>query len=123
MLIDAQVTPERAFFAGRPVRIAYASDGVDDLRISIVRRRTRLPMRTYVRLGTASPGRLEWRGLTADGRVAPNGRYAVRVDGELIASAAFGEPWAACRRLVSQVDQALFARKGRAARPWCGSRR
>jgi len=76
------IAPVDAYFAGAPVHIVTDRGGV----VEIIRRSPRRVVRRYVRAG---PVDLRWGGLTAAGRVAPRGRYAVRLDGRLIGVFAF----------------------------------
>jgi murein DD-endopeptidase MepM/ murein hydrolase activator NlpD len=76
------IAPVDAYFAGRPVHVVSETGGV----VQIVRRSPRRVVRTYVRSGAVD---LRWGGLTETGRVAPRGRYAVRVDGRLLGVFAF----------------------------------
>ena len=71
------IAPAHAYFAGKPVHITAPGGGL----VEIVRRRPRRVVRTYTR---AAPVDLRWGGLTSRGDVAPNGRYAVRIDGALL---------------------------------------
>lgn len=71
------VAPDHAYFAGPPVRVVAATGGT----VEIIRRGPRRVVRSYLRAG---PVDLRWGGLTAAGRVAANGRYAVRLDGALL---------------------------------------
>lgn len=82
-LRDAHVSPRRAYFAGRPVQITFTVDAAAPLalQVDIVREATSKPVVTLA-LPAAAPGsvqRVEWDGLTGAGRVAPNGRYRMRV--------------------------------------------
>ncbi|MFP5361238.1 MAG: M23 family metallopeptidase [Thermoleophilia bacterium] len=82
--LDGSVTPRRAYFAGRraiSVRFAIVAAGPLDLRLDVVREATRKPVRRLA-LGAVAPGTrhvVEWDGLTAGGKVAPNGRYRMRL--------------------------------------------
>jgi murein DD-endopeptidase MepM/ murein hydrolase activator NlpD len=71
------IAPAHAYFAGQPVHITADRGGT----VEIVRRSPRRVVRSYLRAG---PVDLRWAGLTSTGRVAPNGRYAVRLDGRLL---------------------------------------
>jgi murein DD-endopeptidase MepM/ murein hydrolase activator NlpD len=73
------VAPVDAYFAGAPVHVVDKEGGV----VEIVRRSPRRVVRAYERVG---PVDLRWGGLTSAGRVAPNGRYAVRLEGRLLGS-------------------------------------
>jgi murein DD-endopeptidase MepM/ murein hydrolase activator NlpD len=81
---DASVSPRRAYFAGAPVRIAFALDAASPplaLRVDIVREATREPVRHFD-LPAAKPSTVEhvmWDGVTGGGEVAPNGTYRVRL--------------------------------------------
>ncbi len=76
------VGPHPAYFAGRPVHITAATGG----HVEIVRRTPRRVVRAYTRTG---PVDLRWGGLTAAGEVAATGRYAVRLDGNLLGTFGF----------------------------------
>jgi len=81
---DASIKPRQAYFAGAPVRIAFAieSAGPVAVLVDIVREATRKPVRRLALAAPAQPGatqRLEWDGVTGGGEVAPNGTYRVRV--------------------------------------------
>lgn len=82
-LLDANVTPKRAFFGRSSVRIAFrfTGDAPLDLRVDIVRGPSRTLVRRFTLAG-AVPGvlqRVRWSGLTRARRAAPDGRYGVRV--------------------------------------------
>jgi murein DD-endopeptidase MepM/ murein hydrolase activator NlpD len=82
-LTAARVTPARAFFAGRRVRIRFrfSADGPLDVRVEVVRRATGRVAQRFLLRG-ARPGalhRLRWHGVTGRGRAAPDGRYRVRI--------------------------------------------
>ena len=82
-LAGARVTPRHAYFAGRPVRIAFAvrAPAPLALRVDVVREATGLPVRRFS-LPAIAPGvavGVDWDGLTGGGDVAPRGRYRVRV--------------------------------------------
>lgn len=82
-LVDARVSPRRAYFAGPPVRITFAVSAAAPFapRVDIVREATRKPVLSFA-LPVAAPGvrqRVDWDGRTGAGEVAPNGRYRVRV--------------------------------------------
>jgi murein DD-endopeptidase MepM/ murein hydrolase activator NlpD len=79
----ARVTPQHAYFAGRPVRIAFAihAPAPVALQVDVVREATGDPVRLFA-LSAVAPGvatRVEWDGLTGGGHVAPGGRYRIRV--------------------------------------------
>jgi murein DD-endopeptidase MepM/ murein hydrolase activator NlpD len=76
------IAPVDAYFAGAPIHITSRRSGI----VEIVRRTPRRVIRTYVR---ATPVDLRWRGLTEAGRVAPRGRYAVRLNGRLMGTFRF----------------------------------
>ncbi len=83
-IATAGVSPRQAYFAGAPVRIAFAirAPAPLGLRVDIVREATRKPVRRLALPAPAQPGvtqRLEWDGITGGGEVAPNGTYRVRV--------------------------------------------
>jgi murein DD-endopeptidase MepM/ murein hydrolase activator NlpD len=65
------------YFAGTPVPIHAGRGGT----VQIIRREPRRVVRTYTRTAAVS---LRWGGLTAQGKVAGNGRYAVRLNGKLL---------------------------------------
>jgi murein DD-endopeptidase MepM/ murein hydrolase activator NlpD len=82
-VVGGKVSPRRAYFAGRPVRIAFAIEAATalTLQVDVVREATRNPVRRF-ELAAVAPGigqNLEWDGLTGGGDVAPNGSYRVRV--------------------------------------------
>jgi murein DD-endopeptidase MepM/ murein hydrolase activator NlpD len=82
-ILDARVSPRRAYFAGRPVQITFrvAAPGPVALQIEVVRDKTGKPVLTIVppppRPNTAQL--VEWDGITAGNEVAPNGRYRIRI--------------------------------------------
>ena len=83
-LVDATVSPRQAYFAGAPVRIAFAIEAPapQTLQVDIVREATRKPVRRLALPAPAQPGvtqRLRWDGVTGGGVVAPNGTYRLRV--------------------------------------------
>jgi len=81
-ILDAQVAPRQAYFAGRPVAISFglAAPAAMELQVDIVRDRTDKPV---LRLSiSASPTQtqvLGWNGLTGGGKVAPAGGYRIRI--------------------------------------------
>jgi murein DD-endopeptidase MepM/ murein hydrolase activator NlpD len=82
-LAGARVTPQHAYFAGRPVRIVFAvrAPAPVALQVDVVREATGAPVRRFS-LPAVAPGvatRVDWDGLTGGGDVAPGGRYRVRV--------------------------------------------
>ena len=82
-LIDARVSPRRAYAAGRRVRVSFtvAAAAPLALRVDVVREATRRLVRSFA-LAPAAPGveqRVAWDGRTGAGAVAPNGRYRMRV--------------------------------------------
>jgi len=82
-LVDARVSPRRAYAAGRRVRVGFAvaAPAPLALRIDVVHEATRRPVRSFA-LASAAPGveqRFAWNGRTRAGEVAPNGRYRMRV--------------------------------------------
>ena len=82
-LLDARVSPRRAYFAGRRVLITFAVEAAAPLplQVDVVREATREPVVTLA-LPPAAPGvvqRVEWDGRAGSGAVAPNGRYRFRV--------------------------------------------
>ena len=84
-IVDARVTPRRAYFAGRPVQITFsvAAPAPVALQVEVVRNKTDRPVQTLVP-PPAQPGaaqRVEWDGLTGAGEVAPNGAYRIRIRG------------------------------------------
>ena len=84
-ILDAQVSPRHAYFAGRPVAITFrlAAPEPMALQVDIVRDRTDQPVRRLLP-PAALPGtaqRVEWDGLTGGGKVAANGGYRVRIRG------------------------------------------
>lgn len=84
-ILDARVSPRRAYFAGRPVQITFrvAAPAPVALQIEIVREKTDRPVATIVP-PPAQPGAVQlvqWDGVTGRGEVAPNGDYRVRIRG------------------------------------------
>jgi murein DD-endopeptidase MepM/ murein hydrolase activator NlpD len=82
-LVDARVSPRRAYFAGPRVRITFGVGAPAPFapRVDIVREATRKPVMSFA-LPVAATGvaqSVEWDGRTGAGEVAPNGRYRVRV--------------------------------------------
>ena len=82
-LLDARVTPRRAYFAGRTVSIAFrvTAPAPVDLRLDIVRKATGRVVRR-VPLPAVAPGQRHvaaWDGVTAGGEVSANGRYRARI--------------------------------------------
>jgi murein DD-endopeptidase MepM/ murein hydrolase activator NlpD len=83
VLLDPRVSPAKAYVAGRRVQVSFGVDAVAPiaLKVDVVREATRRPVVTFA-LPVAAPGsaqRVEWDGLTGAGKVAPNGRYRMRV--------------------------------------------
>lgn len=80
-LSDVGITPRHAYFAGAPVRIAFAVDGPAPaaVRVRIVRAATGKTVAVRAAPATAPVRVVRWDGLTAAGEVAPNGTYRVRV--------------------------------------------
>jgi hypothetical protein len=79
----ARVTPQHAYFAGRPVRIAFVirAPAPLALQVEVVREATGAPVRRFL-LPAVVPGvavRVDWDGLTGGGDVAPGGHYRIRV--------------------------------------------
>ena len=84
-ILDAQVSPRHAYFAGRPVAITFGLVAPEPmaLQIDVVRDRTDQPVRRLVP-PAAQPGvaqRVEWDGMTGGGDVAPAGSYRIRIRG------------------------------------------
>jgi murein DD-endopeptidase MepM/ murein hydrolase activator NlpD len=82
-LLDARVTPEHAYFAGRPVQVTFTvrSAAPVAVQVDVIREATRKPVVTLVP-AVAAAGAAQsapWDGLTGAGEVAPNGRYRFRV--------------------------------------------
>jgi murein DD-endopeptidase MepM/ murein hydrolase activator NlpD len=82
-LLDARVSPQKAYFAGRPIETTFVVDSLAPiaLRVDVVREATRRPVLSFALPVAAprSPQRVEWDGRTVAGDVAPNGRYRMRV--------------------------------------------
>ena len=78
-MIAADVAPERAYFAGRPVHIRHPDPGV----VEIVQRRTGRVARRWIR---REPVDVYWHGRLRGGGPAADGRYAVRVGGERVST-------------------------------------
>jgi len=83
VLRDARVSPQRAYAAGPPVRIAFSIEGSagPELLVDVVRAATGHRVRRLHVLSQAQPlrRRVSWDGLTAAGDVAPDGRYRIAV--------------------------------------------
>ncbi len=84
-ILDAQVSPRHAYFAGRPVALTFtlASPEPLALQIDIVSDRRDQPVRRLL-LAAAPPAvvqRVEWDGVTGGGKVAPDGGYRIRIRG------------------------------------------
>ena len=82
-ILGARVSPRHAYFAGRPVALAFtvAAPQPLDLQIDVVSDRTDQPVRRLL-LAAAAPGvaqRVEWDGVTGGGKVAPDGGYRIRI--------------------------------------------
>jgi murein DD-endopeptidase MepM/ murein hydrolase activator NlpD len=83
-ILDAQVSPRHAYFAGRAVQLTFsvAAPAPVRLQIEVVRdAAAATPVRTIV-LPPVEPGvaqRVEWDGLTGGGKVAPGGDYRLRI--------------------------------------------
>jgi murein DD-endopeptidase MepM/ murein hydrolase activator NlpD len=84
-IAGARVSPQHAYFAGRPVSITFSirAPAALDLQLDIVREATgdavrRMPV-PAVAPGTGSATIVSWDGLTGGGEVAPNGRYRARL--------------------------------------------
>ncbi|MDP2710311.1 MAG: peptidoglycan DD-metalloendopeptidase family protein [Solirubrobacteraceae bacterium] len=82
-VLDARASPQRAFFAGRPVAITFGlrAPAPLALQVDVVRDATNRPVRRFV-LPAAAPGvaqRVEWDGLTGGDKVAPSGAYRIRI--------------------------------------------
>ncbi len=82
-LVDASVSPKRAFFGRSAVRIQFrfTGDARLDLRVEIVGGPSRKVVRRFAirRAVRGERQRLRWNGLTDSARAAPDGRYGVRV--------------------------------------------
>ena len=82
-ILDARVSPRRAYFAGRPVQITFSVAAPEpvQLQVEIVRDKTDKPVLTIVpppvQPNTAQL--VEWDGVTAGNEVAPNGSYRIRI--------------------------------------------
>ena len=82
-LTAARVSPRKAYFAGRPVRIEFRLRAPAPLALAVdmVREATGKPVRR-LDLPAVAPGvaqRIEWDGLTGSGKVAPGGSYRARL--------------------------------------------
>ena len=82
-ILGAQVSPRHAYFAGRPVELAFtvAAPAPLDLQVDIVRDKTDQPVRRIL-VAAAAPGvaqRVEWDAVTGGGKVAPDGGYRIRI--------------------------------------------
>ncbi|MDP1850397.1 MAG: peptidoglycan DD-metalloendopeptidase family protein [Solirubrobacteraceae bacterium] len=84
-ILDARVSPRRAYFAGRPVQITFsvAAPAPVALQVEIVRDKTDRPVLVVVPppAGPRAAQRVEWDGVTGAGEVAPNGSYRIRIRG------------------------------------------
>ena len=83
-VVDASVSPRHAYFDGKPIRIAFAIEAAGPLapRVDVVSAATGRRVRRLALPAAAEPGvaqRLRWDGVAADGEVAANGPYRVRV--------------------------------------------
>ena len=82
-LVGEKVSPRRAFFGRRAVRIEFRFTGAAalDLRVEVVRHSSRKVVRRFELPAAAPdvPQRLRWDGLTDKRRAASDGRYGVRV--------------------------------------------
>lgn len=82
-VVQSRVAPKHAYYGGPIVHIGFrfAAIGPLDLRVEIVRQVTARVVRRFA-LAAAIPQqrqRIDWDGLTGGGRVAPDGRYRVRL--------------------------------------------
>ncbi len=82
-LAGARVSPRGAYVAGRPVRVSFRVRGSAPvaLTVDVVREATRKPVRRFTlpEQPADAARRVEWDALTGGGRVAPAGRYRIRV--------------------------------------------
>ena len=79
---DRSVSPEHAYVAGAPVRIAFSLDSLApvDLHVEIVSERTQqVARRLVVAAAVSGPIRLRWDGVRGSGAAAVDGRYRVRL--------------------------------------------
>ncbi len=82
-VLDAQVSPRHAYFAGRPLTLTFSVAAPEPvlLQVEVVRDATDKPVVTLVP-PPVPPGvaqRVEWDGLTGGGKVAPGGDYRLRI--------------------------------------------
>lgn len=82
-LVGPKITPKRAFFGRRAVRVdfRFTADTPLSLRVEIVRLTARKVVRSFA-LPAAAPSalqRVRWDGVTTGGDAAGAGRYSVRV--------------------------------------------
>ena len=77
---EARVSPERARFGGRPLRLRLVFRAAAPLDLRVVIRRAGRTVRRWELAGAAPgvPQRLRWTGLTSAGSPARDGRYRVR---------------------------------------------
>ncbi len=82
-VLEAQTSPKQAYVAGRPVRIAFrvAASAPLALALDIVCEKTGKPVRRIL-LDDVVPGAqrlVRWNGVTGGDKVAPGGRYRIRL--------------------------------------------
>ncbi len=84
-VLDAQVSPRHAYFAGRPVALTFSLAAPEPmaLQVDIVREKTDAPVRRLLAPAVTPgvPQRVEWDGLTGGDKVAPEGSYRIRIRG------------------------------------------
>jgi len=83
-ILNPNVTPRRAYFAGREVEITFALAAPEPLvlQVDIVRNKTDKPVRRLTGVADVDETHLlAWDGLTGGGEVAPNGGYRFRISG------------------------------------------
>ena len=79
MLEQSRVAPALALFGGRPltVLLRFRASAPLDLEVRVRTAAGRAIRRWRIRGARPGPVRLAWDGLTARGRVAPDGRYRI----------------------------------------------
>lgn len=84
----AEVGPKRAYFAGKPVKISYRADDEQERRhrVELIQKGSRNVVAVWDRQtrgeGSGTRHVIRWAGTTRRGKVAPEGRYVVRLGPE-----------------------------------------
>jgi murein DD-endopeptidase MepM/ murein hydrolase activator NlpD len=80
---DVSVSPRHAYFAGKPIRIAFRAPAPAPIamRVDVVREATHTPVwhLTLTGVQAAAMQHVTWDGVTSGGDVAPNGTYHLRL--------------------------------------------